>query len=140
MVFPDGDSSFLPQQTDLDQTSGLFSYAIYRPDYIQTTVEPDAEAIKYPLNICLALTVSKGCLECDCGDWPLEEWMFDMFFQDWLDGGLARLQGMTAKPWTNVTMAAYHGKRFRSAMAFRKQEALLGFNFNTPGWRFPRWA
>jgi len=140
MTFPDGDASFLPAQTDLDTPSGLFSYAIYRPDYIQITVAPDAEAIRFPLNVCLALTVAKQCLECECGDWPLEEWMYDMFFQDWLDGALGRLLAMNAKPWVNVTMAAYHGKRFRSAMAFRKQEAMHGFNYATPAWRFPRWA
>jgi len=140
MTFPDGDATFLPAQTDLDVPSGIFSYAIYRPNYIQTTVAPDEEAVKYPLNVCLALTLARSCLECDCGDWALEEWMHDMFFQDWLDGALGRLQGMVSKPWTNTVMAAYHGKRFRNAMAFRKQEALRGFSYNTPAWQFPRWA
>lgn len=140
MTFPDGDATFLPAQTDLQETSGLFSYAIYRPDYIQMTVAPDVEAVKYPLNACLALTISKSCLECDCGDWALEEWMYDMYFSDWLEGVLARLMGMPAKPWTNAVIATYHGKRFRNAMAFRRQEALRGFTYGTPAWRFPRWA
>jgi hypothetical protein len=139
LTFPDGDAKFAPTETDKDDT-GLFSYTIYRPNYIQTTVAPDEEAVKYPLNVCLALTVSRGCLECDCGDWALEEWMYDMFFDNWLDGALNRLMGMVSKPWTNPTMSSYYGKRFRNAMAFRKQEALRGFTYNTPAWRFPRWA
>jgi hypothetical protein len=138
MVFPDGDISVEPARTDLE--GGIFSYAIYRPNYISLTSTPDAEARKYPLEAVLALTLARGCLECDCGDWSIEEWMWDMYFQDFLDGTLGRLYGMPAKPWANPTIAVYHGRRFRSQMAYRKQEALRGFTYNqpAPGWRFPR--
>jgi hypothetical protein len=137
-LFPDGDVSVAPARTDLE--GGIFSYAIYRPNYISLTSLPDAEARQYPLEAMFALTMARGCLECDCGDWSVPEWMWDMFFQDWLDGTLGRLYGMPAKPWANPTVAVYHGRRFRNAMAYRKQESLRGFTYNQPAWRFPRWA
>lgn len=137
LTFPDGDASFDPDQSDL--TGGLFTYAIYRPDFITVTTPPDVEQRKYPLNIILALSVAKSCLECECGDWQLDEWMWDMFFQDWLDGTLGRLYNMPAKPWSSKPDAAYHHKRFRNAMAFRKQEANRGYNYGMPARpMFPR--
>lgn len=124
-VFPDGDAAFGPDASDL--AAGVFSYAIYRPDYITLTTPPDVEQQKYPLNIVLALSIARTCLESDCGDWQLEDWMYDMFFEDWLDGTLGRLYAMPAKPWAAPQQAVYHSKRFRNKMAYRKQEAARGF-------------
>jgi hypothetical protein len=140
-LFPDGDVAIDPARSDL--SGGVFSYAIYRPSYIQITSMPDAEARKYPMQVLLALTLARRCLECDCGDWAVEEWMWDMYFDDWLDGALGRLYGMPAKPWASTTHAQYHHKRFRNALAYRKQEAPRGFVWGTAGplWRYPRsWA
>ena len=53
-------------------------------------------------------------------------------------GRLGRLYGMPAKPWSSPPHAIYHGKRFRNHMAYRKQEAVRGFNWGQPAWRFPR--
>ena len=136
--FPDGDVSVAPAVSDI--VGGVFSYAIYRPNYISITSLPDAEARKYPLEVVLALSLARQCLECDCGDWALEEWMWDMYFDAFLDGTLSRLYGMPMKPWASVAHATYHGKRFRNHMAFRKQEALRGFTYGQQIWRFPRWA
>jgi hypothetical protein len=137
LTFPDGDATFRPTSSDLDD--GMFSYSIYRPEYISVTSVPDEEGRKYPLMIVLALTVSKGCLECDdCGDWGVEDWVWNMFFHEFYNGTLGSLYGMPAKPWSNPTLALTHTKRFRDKMAFRKQEALRGFNYAVPGWRFPR--
>lgn len=137
LTFPDGDSMYAPQVMDL-RGDGTFTYAIYRPEYITTSFTPDAEQVKYPLLVWLILSLNKSCLECDCDDWAVEEWMWDMFFDNWLDGTLGRLMGMINKPWSNPVMASYHGKRFRNAMAFRKQEAMRNYVFGIPGWRFPR--
>jgi hypothetical protein len=135
--FPDGDASFHPAVTDID-TSNIFSYAVYRPDYIQIINEPTEQQPTYPFAIIMALTVSRSCLECDCGDWNLPEWMFDLFFEDWLNGVLGRMYGIPAKPWTSPTHAQFHLKKFRNKMAFRKQEAMRGLVYNVPAWRFPR--
>lgn len=138
LILSDGDASFLPAASDIDESSSIFTYAIYQPDYIQTTGLVTEEMQKYPLKLTLALSVSQGCLECDCGDWALPEWMWDMFFIDWFNGTLGSLYAMPAKPWANPTQAVYHGKRFRNQMALRKQEALRGFTWGTGGWKFPR--
>jgi hypothetical protein len=135
-IFPDGDISVEPARTDLE--GGLFSYAIYRPNYISITSLPDTEARQYPMQVLLALSLARRCLECDCGDWAVEEWMWDMFFDDWLDGTLGRLYGMPAKPWASTAHAQYHLRRFRNSMAYRKQEALRGFTYGQPLWRFPQ--
>lgn len=130
LTFPDGDATFAPVVSDL--AGGVFSYAIYRPDFLTMTTPADVEQQKYPLNVILALSIARSCLEADCGDWALEEWMWDMFFGDWLDGVLGRLYAMPAKPWAAPVQAQYHSKRFRNKMAFRKQEANRGFNYATP--------
>jgi hypothetical protein len=129
-TFPDGDASVAWDRSDME--SNIFSYAIYRPDYISLTSAPDDEARKYPLQLLVTLTLARGCLECECDDWAVEEWMWDMYFQDWTDGVLGRLYGMPAKPWASPTHAAYHAKRFRNAMAYRKQESLRGFTYGQP--------
>jgi hypothetical protein len=138
LTFPDGDASFLPAVSDLNESSNLFTYAIYSPDYIQTTGQVTEEMQKYPLKLALALSVSQGCLECDCGDWAFPEWMWDMFFHDWYNGTLGNLYGMPAKPWSNPTLSSVHSKRYRDKMAFRKQESLRGFTWGVGGWKFPR--
>lgn len=135
--FSDGDASFAPVELGPPAGASSFTYAIYRPDFITLTGPTDEEAQKYPFDTILALTIARGCLECDCADWNLPEWMYDMFFQDFLDGTLGRLMGMLSKPWSNTTLGAYHHKRFRNAMAFRSQEARRGFAFNRQTWRFP---
>jgi hypothetical protein len=134
--FSDGDARFAPDATDL--VGNVFTYAIYRPNYITITGTPDAQAIAEPMQVLVALTIAPGCLECACGDWQLPEWMFEQFFQDWYDGVLGRLYGMPSKPWTSEKLAVYHGKRFRQAMGFRKQEAPRGFTYGVPNWRYPR--
>lgn len=135
-TFPDGDASFAPVEIDLAPTD-LFTYAIYRPDWL-TVTGVDEQIVQYPIKLRLALSIAKTCLECECGDWQLPEWMFSMYFQDFLDGTMSRLFGMPAKPWTNKELMIYHGKRFRVALGSRKQEAARGFTYDTPTWRFPR--
>ena len=117
-TFPDGDSLFLPDLSDMNAPSGTFTWAIYRPDYLSTSTPPDVEQRKYPLVITLALTVGKSCLEEDCSDWDVPEWMWATYFQDWYDGMLGRLYGMPAKPWAAEKQALFHHKRFRNAMAY----------------------
>lgn len=136
LTFPDGDASFAPDLTDL--AGGVFSYAIYRPEFISVTRPPTPEQVSYPMLATMALSIARGCLECECGDWQLEDWMYDMFFQDWYEGGLGRLYAMASKPWSSEKLAIYHGKRFRVAMAQRKQEANRGFVYARPGWRYPK--
>jgi len=137
LTFPDGDASYDPISSDID-TSNIFSYAIYKPSFITVTKPADADQAQYPLVATLALTLVPDCLECDCGEWPLEDWMYDTFFEDFTEGTYATMFAMASKPWANRELAILHGKRFRNAMAFRKQEAVRGFAYDVPNWRFPR--
>lgn len=139
MTFPDGDAQFAPDASNLNV--GIFSWAIFTPDYITVTV-PASTEVSYPLKVNFVLSVSKGCLEDECSQWEVPEWMWSMFFGDWLDGALARLYGMPAKPWTNQQTAVYHGRRFRNHMSYRKQESNHGFIYAPPPspWRFPRFS
>jgi hypothetical protein len=135
LTFPDGDASYAPVSTDL--VSDVFSWAIYRPSYISITALPGGDNFQKPMKVILALTVAKDALASEPGDWDLPDWMFDTFFDNWLDGTLSRLFMMKAKPWSDQTLAMYHGRRFRNAMAFRRQEANRGYAYNQPNWRFP---
>jgi hypothetical protein len=136
-TFSDGDAMFNPISTDINPPTQIFTYAMYRPTYVSITNAPTTGPV-YPFSLVAALTVARQCLDCDCGDWALPEWMFDMYFQDWEDGALGRLFSMPSKPWSNSVLANYHGKRFRNEMAYRKQEVARGFSYDVPIWRFPR--
>jgi hypothetical protein len=135
-TFADGDAAFAPNYSDI--SGGLFTYAIYQPSYITISAPPTSEQLKYPLLAVMALSVARSCLDSDCGDWEIPEWMFDMFFQDFYDGTLGKLYAMPSKPWSSKELTNYHGKRFRNAMALRKQEANRGFVYNRPAFRFPK--
>ncbi len=136
-LFPDGDSLYAPDVSDLN--AGAFTWAIYRPDYLTVTGEIDAEKRQYPLIAAFSLSLARSCLECECGDWDIPEWMFDAYFSVWNDGTLASLYGMPAKPWSNPQLALIHGKKYRNRQGFHKQEAARGFAYSAPTWRFPRW-
>lgn len=137
LTFVDGDVEFAPFEADI--VGGLFTYAVYRPDFITITSPPTADQMQHPLVVVVALSVSDQCLEIDANDWQLPDWMWDMFFTNWFDGLCSKLFSMPAKPWSNEKLAVYHGKRWRNAMAFRKQEANRGFVYGSPGWRFRKW-
>jgi hypothetical protein len=138
MTFPDGDANYLPFKSDLDTGTGIFSYALFKPNYISVNNLP-TPAGDMPMLMTVALSVSMGCLDCEsCSDWAIPDWMYDMFFQDWLDGVLGRMYAMPSKPWSNLQLAQYHSKRFRNEMAFRKQEAQRGYAYNVPTWRYPQ--
>jgi len=135
-LFPDGDAAFDPDRVVTE--GAVMRYAIYYPTYVTIDIPPSSDAVQYPLQMALAITLAGSSLECDCGDWGLEPWMFDRFFEDWLDGCQGRMFSQVAKPYTNVAAANYHLRRFRQAMAFAKQEARRGFTYSTPSWRFPQ--
>lgn len=139
LVLEDGDALFNPALTD--EAGGVFSWSLFRPGYISITATPTDEQLRYPLVVKVALSVGTKCLECEsCDDWDIPDWMWDMYFQDWLDGVQMRMYSMANKPWTNAQLTQYHGKRWRNAMGLRKDEVQKGFVYNSrrPRPRFPR--
>jgi|SRR6186713_2374479 len=140
LVFPDGDAAYAPDRLGvIGGNPAIFSWAVFQPNMISINV-PSADLTQHPAQLWMQLTVAKDCLECDsCGDWAVPDWVWDTYFQEFLDGTLSRLYGMPAKPWASNSHAIYHGRRFRNQMATRKQEATRGFVYGAPGpWRFPQ--
>jgi hypothetical protein len=137
-TFGDGDTEYDADILGPPVGASAFSYAFYRPGYITLSQLPTTEQLMSSLNALIVLTIAKSSLECAPGDWQIEEWMHDMFFEDWLNGTLGRLFAMPSKPWSNKDLAAYHGKKYRQGMGQRKQESNRGFVYGRPGWRYPR--
>lgn len=90
----------------------------------------------YNMTVVLALTVT----EPEDGDgYPeVPDWIVDKYWRGIADGALARLMSQPAKPYTNTTLAAYHGQRFRQAIAKAKYEANNENLYNGQRWRFPQ--
>jgi hypothetical protein len=124
----------------LSRPSGTtFQYALYFPSYVQVQFPADdPTATQYPVEIEMALTLGSRCIECDAGDWGLDEWMYDRYANDWVDGVQASMFSMMAKPWSNPALAAFHGRQFVKAMSAAKVEGEKGVVYNTQNWRFPR--
>jgi hypothetical protein len=134
--FPEEDPGYYADE--ITNEGGVFRYAVYYPNYVTITVPPDKSAIESPMNIVMAITLGRESLSCDCGEWSVEPWMWDRYFDDWLNGVLGVFYGEPFKPWSNPTLAMFHQKRFRGQIGFARQEAARGFVFDRPMWRFPR--
>jgi hypothetical protein len=56
------------------------------------------------------------------------------------DGVLSRMMSQPAKPYSNVALATFHGRRFRSGMAVLRNLTNTGRVPEAQNWRFPKWA
>lgn len=63
-----------------------------------------------------------------------------MWYEPILDGTLGKLLSQQDKPWTNPTLAQYHGQRFRAGMATARDQAAKQFSNAEHSWSFPAWA
>jgi hypothetical protein len=134
--FPDNDAVYWADEQI--PSGNNFRYAIYYPTYVTLDIAPSQDAVEYPIRFILALSLSQGCMECDCDDWSVDEWMYDRYYDDWQNGVLGYMYASHAKPYSNATLALMHLKKFNAAIAFARQEALRGFVFDQPRWRYPR--
>lgn len=124
----------------VSMVAGQLAWAFTQPDVVLLANAPSSQQLAYPLTVMFALSIQRDALEIDPGDWQLDDWMYDMFFGDWINGIYASLYGMPAKPWSNPQLAVFHGKKFWSGMSQRKRQANTGFVYGAVGWSFPRWA
>lgn len=133
----DGDPIYDPDRISRPGPSNTYRYAVYFPTYLEVTFPPDEQSAQTPLTVEMALTLKHRCLEKDCGEWSLDDWMYDRYANDWIDGVQASMMLMVSKPWSNPTMGKYHANMFAKAMSQAKVEGEKGIVFNTQNWTFP---
>lgn len=62
------------------------------------------------------------------------------FYEALFDGVLGRMYAHPSKPYTDPTLAQYHLKRFRNAIAAYAGQAKQGFIPGAAAWTFPRFG
>lgn len=88
--------------------------------------------------VVLALTVADPTL---ADGFPfIPEWTLTRYHGAIIDGVLSRMMSQPAKPYSNSSMAVYHGRRFRNACAVARSEARKNNVFAGQAWRFPKFA
>lgn len=70
----------------------------------------------------------------------LPGWILAKYRDDFLDGVLARMMTQPAKSYSNPTLATYHARRFRNAIAKARAEAQVRNVYRGQSWRFPSFA
>ncbi len=66
--------------------------------------------------------------------------VFEMFFDEILDGVKGKMYGMPSKPWTDRGMAGLHAKKFSAGIARARNAMRTGYSSAEPAWRHPQWA
>lgn len=62
------------------------------------------------------------------------------WFDHILDGALGRMHSMHKKPWTNLTTATYHMKRFRNGISQARDITRRRFSNAPSAFTFPPWG
>lgn len=63
-----------------------------------------------------------------------------VWYEQILDGTLAKLLSQQDKPYTNPTLAQYHGRRFRNGISEARDMAQRQMSNSERGWQYPSWA
>ena len=66
------------------------------------------------------------------------DWLISKYREGFEDGVLARMMLQPAKPYSNLKLAEYHGRKYRRAVSQARNEALHAFKFRGQGWIYPR--
>ncbi len=74
----------------------------------------------------------------NCGQVP--DRVFEMFFDEILDGIKGRLYSMPSKPWSDRQMGLMHTRKFRSGIARARTAERTGYSSADTAWRYPGWA
>jgi hypothetical protein len=120
-------------------TGAALRYAIFFPQYISVTLPVTQQALQYPIQTELALTVNvEHCCVDGCTSIEVPDWHYSHFFEAWLYGVQASMMSQIAKPYTNMDMAKVYTRSFRERVSFHKQESNRGRVYDRPMWRYPR--
>lgn len=141
-IFPPAGSVMVRvlQATCNDAPSPFGDFTVNYPTEITLATAPTSVGDESPLKVLIAIALAAEQVEEEPSDWALEPWMFERFFDAWLDGALSKLYAHPTKPYSNLKLADYHGRRFRSSMAAAKVEGQEGYAVNVRRWRFPSFA
>lgn len=66
--------------------------------------------------------------------------VFEMFFDEILDGIKGKMYAMPSKPWTDRQLAGVHTKKFSAGIARARTAMRTGYSSAEPAMRFPSWA
>lgn len=84
----------------------------------------------------VSLTVNDPVTRDNFPEYP--QWILNKYYLGLLDGLLGRMMSQPAKPFTNVQLAAYHTRKFRSTIAQASFDATHKNLANAQAWRFPQ--
>jgi hypothetical protein len=74
-------------------------------------------------------------------DFPdIPEWMYERFWQAFVDGTIMKLAAEQDKPYTNNSLVAWHGQKFRNWMAIARADGTKANVASAQAWRFPSFA
>ena len=66
--------------------------------------------------------------------------VFEMYFDEILDGIKGRMYSMPSKPWTDRQLGVLHTRKFRAGIARARTAMRTGYSSAEPIMRFPSWA
>lgn len=84
----------------------------------------------------VALTVTDPVTRDGYPEFP--DWIMNKYGNDILEGLLGRMMSQIAKPYSSATMAQYHMRNFKQAVAQAKVEASHQNVYRGQKWKFPQ--
>lgn len=76
--------------------------------------------------------------EITTGNYPvMPDWWWGQYQPNILDGVLSKMMSQPAKPYSNLPLARYHGKRFTQGINQAKTQTQHGNTHRGQNWQFP---
>lgn len=85
---------------------------------------------------CLALTVADPVNSANYPMFPAH--ILNRYRAAFIDGILGRLMSQVGKPYSSSTMAVYHSRRFRNAMAMCRADVIKANVYGGQNWHYPQ--
>ncbi len=102
-------------------------------DQVVVNPVPNADTAGEKLYLEAAIKPRKVCDQ-------VPDRVFEMFFDEILDGVKGKMYSMPSKPWSDRQMGAMHGKKFSAGIARARNAMRTGYSSAEPAMRFPSWA
>lgn len=107
----------------------------YMPDQDAITLaQSPNQADTYTARV--ALTINDPVTREGFPEFPA--WVLSIYFDEIMDGVLARCMSQAAKPYTNERMGIYHMRRFRGGIVRAKVESQHKRVYRGQNWKFPQ--